>query len=66
MPFPWPARNRRQEAIAAARGEKERSQAGARHAAVIQQQIERMAETNHFAAAIAADLIRRHSPGGER
>ena len=64
MPFPWPGRSIRHEAIAAARGEKERSQAGARHAAAIQQQIERMTETNHFAASIAEQIIARHRGEG--
>ena len=65
MPFPWPGRSSRHEAIAAARGEKERSQADAAHAAVIQRQIERMADENHFAMRIAEDIIRRHARGGE-
>jgi hypothetical protein len=64
MPFPWPARSRRHEAIEAARREKERSQAGAVHAATIRRQIEAIAETNHFAEVIARDIIHRHSRGG--
>ena len=64
MPFPWPGRSSRHEAIAAARGEKERSQADAAHAAVIQRQRERMAEDNHFAERRARDIIQRHR--GER
>ena len=63
-PFPWPARNRRHAAIAEARAEKERSQAGAAHADVVRRQIERMAAENHFAERIARDIIRRHAEGG--
>ena len=64
MPFPWPARSSRHQAIAAARAEKERSQAGAAHADRVRLQIERMAAENHFAQKIAEDIIRRHRPGG--
>lgn len=63
MPFPWPAKIRRHEAIAAARAEKDRSQAGAARAEVVRQQIERMAAENHFAERIARDIIRRHVQG---
>ena len=63
MPFPWHARSTRHEAIAAARGEKEQSLGDLADAIVIQRQIERMARQNHFAAAIADQIIRRHTQG---
>lgn len=65
MPFPWPAKTRRHEAIAAARAEKDRSRAGAADADVVRLQIEALRERNHFAALIAEDIIRRHT-GGRR
>jgi hypothetical protein len=58
--FPWPARHRRLQAIADATAEKNRSRAGAVRAAVIQQDIERMAAVNHFAESIRASLIQGH------
>jgi len=64
MSFPWPSRTSRHEAIATARGEKERSQASAAKAAGIRVQIERMAAENHFAARIAEDIIARHRGRG--
>jgi hypothetical protein len=66
MPFPWPARSSRHEVIAAARAERERSQAAAADAAVITGQIRALAAENHFAARIAEDIIRRHSPRREK
>jgi hypothetical protein len=63
VPFPWPGRSDRHAAIASARKEKERSQAGAAHADRLRQQIEAMREQNHFADLIASDIIRRHSGG---
>jgi hypothetical protein len=63
MPFPWQARSTRHEAIEAARGEKEQSLGELADAKVIQRQIERMAEQNHFAATIAEQIIRRHQQG---
>jgi hypothetical protein len=65
MPFPWPARRVRHAAIAAARQQKERSQAGAAHADTVRLQIEALRKQNHFAAIIAEDIIRRHT-GGQR
>lgn len=65
--LPWQSRHQRQEAISDARREKERSQSGARHAAAIQRDIERMAAVNHFADAIRASLIQGrqgHRNGG--
>lgn len=56
---PWPSRTQRREAITAARDQKERSRASARHAAAIEHDIARMAEANHFAAAIADQIVRR-------
>ena len=64
MLLPWPARRQRQEAISDARREKERSQSSASHAAVIQRDIERLAERNHFAASIAGQIMRHHAGGG--
>ncbi len=61
MLLPWPSRHERQAAIEAARREKEQSQATAAHAAVIERDIRRMMEANHFARAIAEQIIRgRH------
>lgn len=64
MPFPWPGRTSRHEAIAAARAERRRSQAGAASAKVVRADIEAMWEQNHFAQAIAEDIIRRHRGQG--
>jgi hypothetical protein len=63
MPFPWPAKDRRHEAIAAARAEKDRSRAGAVRAELLRRQIETMREQNHFAALIADQIINRHTHG---
>jgi acyl-CoA reductase-like NAD-dependent aldehyde dehydrogenase len=63
MPFPWPAKNHRHEAIAAARAEKDRSQAGAERAEVLRRQIEAMREQNHFASIIVDQIIRQHREG---
>lgn len=64
MPVPWPGRHVRHEAIASARREKERSQAGAAHAGVVKRQIEQLAAQNHFAEAIAEQLAQgRHRRG---
>lgn len=60
MPFPWPDRGRRHAAIAAARREKEQSQDGALRAEALRRQIEAMREQNHFASAIADQIIARH------
>jgi len=56
--LPWPLRHQRQAAISDARDQKERSRAGAAHAAAIAQDIERIRRENHFAAAIAEQLMR--------
>ncbi len=64
MIFPWPARHQRQAAVAAAAAEKDRSRSSAARAAVIQQDIERMAAVNHFAERIRASLIQGHRNGG--
>lgn len=63
MPFPWPGRHSRHAAIASAREEKERSQAGAAHADAVRRQIEQLAAQNHFAEAIAEQIILRHPRG---
>ena len=54
MLLPWPSKHDREADIAAARAEKERSQATAARAAVIGRQIERGREENSFARAISA------------
>ena len=64
MLLPWQSRHQRQEAISDARREKERSRSSAAHAAVIRQDIERLAAANHFADAIRASLIHGHRNGG--
>ena len=62
--LPWAPRQQRREAISDARREKERSRSSAAHAAMIEQDIERMISVNHFAAAIAETLTERHRQGG--
>jgi len=61
--LPWPTRHQRQEAISDARREKERSQSSAVHAAVIERDIERMAEANHFADIIISQIMQQHRRG---
>jgi hypothetical protein len=61
--LPWPSRHQRLEAISHARSQKEVSQAGAAHAAVIGQDIERIRRENHFARAIAEQIARGRSGG---
>lgn len=63
--FPWPSRQLRQEAISNARREKEQSQSAAAQAAIIQRDIERIAEHNHFAASIAEQIMRHHRGRGQ-
>lgn len=63
MPFPWPAKIRRHEAIAAARAEKDRSRAGAARAELLRRQIEAMREQNHFASSLVDQIIQRHTQG---
>lgn len=58
--FPWPGRDERLASIQRARREKEYSLGRAAHAVAIERQIERLAEENHFAAAIAEQIIARH------
>ena len=58
MLLPWPTRQQRREAIGRATAEKERSRAGAVHAAAIERDIERIRQENHFAAAIADQIMR--------
>lgn len=61
--LPWPSRRQRKAAIAAARGEKETSRHAAARADALRTAISRMAADNHFAAAIAEDIIARHQRG---
>jgi hypothetical protein len=63
MPFPWPDKTRRHQAIADARAEKDRSRAGAAKAEQLTRQIEAMRKTNHFASALADQIIQRHTQG---
>ena len=63
--LPWPSRASRQQAITAARDQKERSRSGAAHAAAIERDITRMAERNHFAGLLAEEIMRQHR-GGRR
>ena len=58
MLIPWTPRHVRREAIASATREKDQARVRAAHAAQIEQQIRRMAEENHFAAAIAEQILR--------
>lgn len=58
--LPWPSRRNRRAAITAARGEKETSRRSAAHAADVRGAIDRLAAENHFAAAIAEQIIARH------
>ena len=62
MLLPWPAKQDRQADIAAARGEKERSQAAAARAAAIERDIRRLADDNHWAAAVARSLRNGEGP----
>jgi hypothetical protein len=64
MPFPWPDKSSRHEAIAEARRQKERSQAGAADADAVRLQIEALREQNHFAGIIVDQIIRRRAEGG--
>jgi hypothetical protein len=58
--FPWPSRGSRRAAISDARREKERSRSSAAHAAVISRDIEHMREANHFASAIADQIMQQY------
>jgi len=63
MLLPWPSRQQRREAIGAARHEKEQAQARLAHANAIENDIDRMRQHNHFAAAIADHLMRGRGHG---
>ncbi len=54
--LPWPARSERRALIAEATAERERSQASAARAALLEQDLRRLAAQNHWAAALAASL----------
>lgn len=56
MLFPWPDRPQRRDAIASAEREKRRSQAAAGRAAAVEADLRRLAEQNHWAAAITRTL----------
>ena len=67
MIFPWPGSRERKAAVTAAQQEKEHSQACARQAAGIEQEIRHLARVNHFADAITDQIIttyRKRSGGG--
>ena len=66
MLFPWPTRRERQAAIRAARAEKEQSRARLAHAAVIEHDIDRIRQENHFAQLIADHLTHRRENGTAR
>jgi hypothetical protein len=66
MLLPWPSRQQRLDAINAARVEKEQAQARLARAIVIEHDIDRIRQQNHFAAAIADHLIRGHGNGTAR
>jgi hypothetical protein len=61
--LPWPSRSQRRAAVDRARGEKEQSLRSAAHAAAVRDDITSLAERNHFAAAIAEQITRRHAQG---
>jgi hypothetical protein len=54
---PWPGHRDRKAAISAARQEKEHSLARAEHAADVERQIRHLVRDNHFADAIADQII---------
>jgi hypothetical protein len=66
MLLPWPSREQRQADISAARSQKEVSQAGAAHAALIERDIDRIRHENHFASLIADQFRRGHGNGTAR
>lgn len=66
MLFPWPSKQERQAAISAARTEKEQSRDRLAHAAVIEHDINRIRQQNHFAGLIAEHLMRGHGNGTAR
>jgi hypothetical protein len=59
--LPWPSPGERRKAIHAARKEKETSQAGAKHAAVMEAQFKRIVQENHFAESLARQIMRREN-----
>ena len=61
---PWPVQRDRKAAISAARQEKEHSLARAEHAAHVEQQIRHLTRDNHFAEAIADQIITTYRKRG--
>jgi hypothetical protein len=55
--MPWPGKHERAEAIREARRERKHAQEDAAHAKVIERQINRMLEENHFAETIARQIL---------
>lgn len=56
--FPWPLKHEREAALRAARHEKDRSQAAAHRAGVIERQLRQMTADDQFATRIAEQIIR--------
>jgi hypothetical protein len=63
QPFPWPRRAERKRRIEQARAGARASRHQADRAARIERDLRRIVEENHFAAAIAEQIIRRHTQG---
>jgi len=59
----WPPKHERQAAIAAARRERERSEAGVPEARRVAQDLRRLS-TNHYANDIVRQILRGHQPNG--
>lgn len=62
--IPWPLKRQRTASVEAARRQKEASLHSAAHAAVIEREIEQLAAENHFAALIAAHIMRGYRQEG--
>ena len=63
-PFPWPTRAERKQRIEQARAGARAARHEADKAARLERELRRIVEENHFAAAIAQQIIRRHTEGG--
>jgi hypothetical protein len=61
---PWPVQRDRKAAVHAARQEKEHSLARAEHAAEVERQIRHLVRDNHFAEAIADQIIATYRKRG--
>lgn len=58
--FPWPAKHERRKAVEDARSEHRASRATATQSRVVRQQINRLAEANHYAGLIEEQIMRGH------